>query len=265
METEFPKTFDSKTQESALYKLWEDQHAFEPNMEKGKKPFSIIMPPPNANDPLHIGHAMFITVEDIFTRYHRMKGDATLWLPGTDHAGIETQFVFEKKLAKQGKSRFDFDRETLYAMVWDYVQENSGLAVTQMKSLGASADWSRFKFTLDPDIVSLVLETFEKLYTDGLVYRGERLVNYCTKCGTGYSELEVEYEERPDKLYYLKYPIKGGGEVVVATTRPETMLGDTAVAVNPKDKRFSGFIGKTVLLPIMNREIPIIADEMVDM
>ena len=265
METEFPKTFDSKTQESALYKLWEDQHAFEPNMEKGKKPFSIIMPPPNANDPLHIGHAMFITVEDIFTRYHRMKGDATLWLPGTDHAGIETQFVFEKKLAKQGKSRFDFDRETLYAMVWDYVQENSGLAVTQMKSLGASADWSRFKFTLDPDIVSLVLETFEKLYTDGLVYRGERLVNYCTKCGTGYSELEVEYEERPDKLYYLKYPIKGGGEVVVATTRPETMLGDTAVAVNPKDKRFSGFVGKTVLLPIMNREIPIIADEMVDM
>ncbi len=265
MESEFPKTFDSKIQEPKLYKLWEDQHAFSPNMEKGKKPFSIIMPPPNANDPLHIGHAMFVTVEDIFIRYHRMKGDATLWLPGTDHAGIETQFVFEKKLAKQGKSRFDFDRETLYKMIWDYVQENSGIAIAQMKALGASADWSRFKFTLDHDIVSLVLETFEKLYQDGLVYRGERLVNYCTKCGTGYSELEVEYEERTDKLYYLKYPIKAGGEVIVATTRPETMLGDSAVAVNPKDKRFSGFIGKTVLLPIMNREIPIIADEMVDM
>ncbi len=264
METEFPKAFDAKTQEPELYKLWESRHAFEPSMEKGKKPFCIIMPPPNANDPLHIGHAMFVTVEDIFIRYHRMRGDAALWLPGTDHAGIETQFVFEKKLVKQGKSRFDFDRETLYKMIWDYVRENSGLAVEQMKSLGASADWSRFKFTLDPDIVALVLDTFEKLYGDGLVYRGERLVNYCVKCGTGYSELEVEYAERADKLYYFKYPIKDGGEVVVATTRPETMLGDTAVAVNPKDKRFSSVVGKTVVLPIVNREIPIIADEMVD-
>lgn len=265
METEFPKNFDAAAQESALSRLWEENRVFEPDVQAGKKPFCIIMPPPNANDPLHVGHAMFIAIEDIFIRYHRMKGDAALWLPGTDHAGIETQFVFEKKLAKQGKSRFDFDRNTLYQMIWDYVRENSDIAVNQMKALGASADWSRFTFTLDPDIVALVLDTFEKLYKDGLVYRGERLVNYCTKCGTGYSELEVEYEERNDKLYFLKYPIKDGGEVVVATTRPETMLGDTAVAVNPKDGRFADLVGKTVLLPILNREIPIIADEMVDM
>lgn len=227
---------------------------------KGQTPFTIIMPPPNANDPMHLGHAMFVTIEDILIRYHRMKGDATLWLPGTDHAGIETQFVFEKKLAKQGKSRYDFDRKTLYQMIADYVDENSGVAIQQMKKLGASADWARFKFTLDPDVVAFVLSTFEKLHKDGLVYRGERLINYCVKCGTSYSELEVEYEEKAGKLYTINY-----GPVAVATTRPETMLGDVAVAVNPNDTRYTFAIGTKLMLPLTNREIPIIADEMVDM
>lgn len=259
------KNYDHKENEGKIYSEWENSGAFTPPTgeavkKSAQKTFTIIMPPPNANDPLHVGHAMFVTIEDILIRYHRMKGDATLWLPGTDHAGIETQFVFEKKLSKQGKSRFDFDRDTLYQMIWGYVQENSGVAINQMKRLGASADWSRYKFTLDPEIVDKVLDTFIKLHKDGLIYKSEKLVNYCTKCGTAYSELEVEHEEQEDKLYYIKY-----GPLVVATTRPETLLGDVAVAVNPKDKRYSDLIGTLVKLPLTDREIPIVADEMVDM
>src|SRR3989344_1558369 len=194
------KNYDHKLHEDKIISAWEKRGAFaapEASRAKadGKRPFTLIMPPPNASDPLHVGHAMFVTIEDILIRYHRMKGDASLWLPGTDHAGIETQFVFEKKLKKEGKSRLDFDRETLYQMIWDYVQENSGVAVDQMKKLGASADWSRFKFTLDKDVVEMVLDTFIQLNKDGLIYRGERLVNYCTSCGTGYSDLEVEHED----------------------------------------------------------------------
>ena len=157
------KTFDFKKLESGLYDSWEKSGVFTPKIETGKQPYTIIMPPPNANDPLHVGHAMFVTIEDILVRFHRMLGDATLWLPGTDHAGIETQFVFEKKLAKEGKSRFDFDRDTLYQMIWKYVQDNSGVAIDQMKKLGASADWSRYKFTLDPEITKAVYTTFKKL------------------------------------------------------------------------------------------------------
>jgi len=224
-----------------------------------KKTFCIIMPPPNANDPMHIGHAMFVAIEDILIRYHRMLGDATLWLPGTDHAGIETQFVFEKKLAKTGKSRYDFDRTTLYRMIAEYVDENSGVAIEQMKRLGASADWSRQKFTLDPEVVKLVIATFKKLNDDGLVYKKEKLINYCTKCGTGYSELEVEHEEKEDKLYTIDY-----GIIKVATTRPETLLGDAAVAVNPTDSRYTKLVGQEVELPLVGRKIRIIADEMVD-
>ena len=259
------KNYDFLKSEVTICDKWENSGAFTPPtgeevLRSGRKPFTIIMPPPNANDPLHVGHAMFVTVEDILVRYHRMLGDPTLWLPGTDHAGIETQFVFEKKLAKEGKSRFDFDRDTLYKMIWDYVQENSELSVSQMKKLGASTDWTRQKFTLDKDIVDKVLDTFIELHNDGLVYKSERLVNYCTRCGTAYSELEVEHEEREDKLYFIKYE-----GITVATTRPETLLGDVAVAVNPKDSRYKDLIGKTVRLPIVDREIPIIADKVVDM
>lgn len=241
--------------------MWESGGFFAPNTTPSAQPFTVIMPPPNANDPLHIGHAMFITIEDILVRYHRMKGDSSLWLPGTDHAGIETQFVFEKKLAKQDKSRFNFDRETLYTMIWDYVQENSGVAVNQMKKLGASADWSMFKFTLDPDIVKRVLETFIKLHEDKLIYRGQKLINYCTKCGTGYSELEVEHIEETTKLYFIKY-----GPFVLATTRPETKFADTAVAVHPKDKRYREFVGKEIEVEglLKTFKLKVIADEYVD-
>ena len=255
------KNFDPKTCEDAIYRMWESGGYFVPKDDPTAPPFTIIMPPPNANDPLHIGHAMFITIEDILIRYHRMKGDSTLWLPGTDHAGIETQFVFEKKLAKQDKSRFNFDRETLYKMIWDYVQENSGVAVNQMKKLGASADWTKFKFTLDPDVVAKVLETFIALHSDGLIYRGQKLVNYCTKCGTGYSELEVEHTEETTKLYYIKY-----GPFVLATTRPETKFADTAVAVHPKDKRYKKYIGQEITVEglLGAFTLKVIGDEYVD-
>ena len=260
------KNYDHTQYEDKLYQKWEESGVFTPPtgeelLKSGKKPYTIIMPPPNANEPLHIGHAMFVTIEDIFIRYHRMKGFASLWLPGTDHAGIETQFVFEKKLAKEGKSRFDFDRETLYKMIWDYVQENGQVAINQMKKLGATADWSRYKFTLDPDIVEEVLKTFKKLHEDGLIYRAEKLVNYCTKCGTAYSELEVEYEEKNDPLYYIKY-----GPFVLATVRPETKFGDSAVAVHPDDKRYQQWIGKEIEVEGLNGKfkLKVIADKLVD-
>lgn len=249
--------FDHKKYETDIYKLWEESHAFEPH--GNGNPYCIIMPPPNANDPLHYGHARFVAIEDALTRYHRMKGDATLWLPGSDHAGIETQYVFEKKLAKEGKSRFDYDHETLYKMIWEYVQKNTGVMESQLRKLGASCDWTRFKFTLDSKIVKLVYKTFKKLYDDGLVYRGKRIVNYCPRCGTNYSQLEIDPVEKKDNLYFLDY-----GSVTIATTRPETIFADVAVAVNPKDKRYKHLVGKTAKIPIINREIPVIADNRVD-
>ncbi len=255
------KNYNHLNYEEKIYSQWEKSGIFSPDKKAKGKPFTIIMPPPNANDPLHIGHAMFITIEDFMIRYHRMLGDKTLWLPGTDHAGIETQFVFEKKLAKKDQSRFNFDRETLFKMIWDYVQENSGVAVDQMKKLGASADWSKFKFTLDPDIVDKVLDTFINLHKDSLVYRGEKLVNYCTKCGTGYSELEVEHIEETTKLYYIRY-----GPFVLATTRPETKFADTAVAVHPKDKRYKEYVGQEIEVDglLGKFKLKVIADDYVD-
>ena len=174
------KVYNHKDHEKQIYDLWEKGGHFVPQKGKAKKPFTIIMPPPNANDPLHIGHARFVTIEDTLVRYHRMKGEAALWLPGADHAGIETQYVFEKRLKDQGKTRFDFDRETLYQMIWDYVQENKSTMEEQLRQLGASCDWPRDKFTLDPEIIKIVYQTFKKLDNDGLVYRAKRLVNYCT-------------------------------------------------------------------------------------
>lgn len=265
-----PRYLHEKT-EQQMYDLWENAHAFKPSDSPksdsdNSKPFSIVMPPPNANDPLHIGHAMFISIEDIMIRFHRMKGVDTVWIPGTDHAGIETQYVFEKKLAKDGKSRFNFDRKTLFQMIWEYVQENSGVAVDQMKKIGASADWSRYKFTLDPDIVKKVLETFIKLHKDGLVYRDFQLVNYCTKCGTSYSELEVNHIDQTAPLYYVKYRFADNPKeyITVATVRPEPIFVDTHIAVNPSDDSKKHLIGKKVLNPLTDAEMEIIADEYVD-
>ncbi|KKR89771.1 MAG: Valyl-tRNA synthetase [Candidatus Woesebacteria bacterium GW2011_GWD1_41_12] len=251
--------YDHKKYEAKIYDKWEESGAFTPQIDKSKTPFTIVMPPPNANDPLHIGHARFVAIEDVLTRYHRMKGDSTLWLPGSDHAGIETQYVFEKKLKDKGKSRFDFDRDTLYGMIWEYVQENTGVMESQLKKLGASCDWSRFKFTLDPEIIKVVYNTFKKLYDDGLIYRGERIVNYCPRCGTAYSQLEVDYVERDDKFYYIDY-----GSITIATTRPETIFADVAVAVNPKDNKYKNLVGLTAKIPLINREVPVIADNLVD-
>lgn len=251
--------YDHQKYEADIYKLWEKSGAFSPASSKKEKPFTIIMPPSNANNPLHIGHALFITIEDILIRYHRMKGKPTLWLPGSDHAGIETQYVFEKELNKEGKSRFDFDRDTLFKMIWDYVQKNTGIMKDQLRTLGSSCDWSRFKFTLDPDIIKIVYKTFKKLYDGGLIYRGERIVNYCPRCGTAYSQLEVNYVERDDPFYYLDY-----GTLTIATTRPETIFADVAVAVNPKDTRYKNLIGKTAKIPLINREVPVIEDNLVD-
>jgi valyl-tRNA synthetase len=251
------KAYEHQKYEAEIYKMWEESGAFEP-IEKGV-PYTVLMPPPNANASLHAGHAMY-TIDDIMIRWKRMQGFSAVWIPGRDHAGFETQFVYEKKLAKEGKSRLDFDRKTLYENVFKFVEENSNLIFSQFRRLGLSADWSRAVFTLDVTVLLRVFETFKQMEKEGKVYRDEYLVNYCNHCGTSLSELEVDHVERTDKLYYIKY-----GLLTVATVRPETMFGDTAVAINPKDVRYKNLVGKTVKLPLTTREIPIIADEMVDM
>lgn len=265
--------YDPKKVEGKIYELWEKGGFFNPDKlpplkggKKRKESFCIIMPPPNSNGSLHLGHAVFVTLEDLMTRFARMRGKLALWLPGADHAGFETQVVFEKTLEKEGKTRFQFDRETLYQMIWDFTQKNKSHMENQLRQLGSSCDWSREKFTLDPDIVKIVYKNFYKLYDDGLVYRGKRVINWCVHHQTSLSDLEVAYQEREDKLTYIKYPLAdGSGNLTVATTRPETMLGDTAVAVNSKDERYKDIIGKKVLLPIQNREIPVIGDDAVEM
>jgi len=254
------KVYNHKDAEEGIYNLWEKNDYFKPEINPNGKPYCIILPPPNANGSLHFGHAMF-TVEDILIRYHRMLGDAALWLPGTDHAGIETQFVFEKELRDQGKSRLNFDRKTLYKMICKYVEEHRGGIEKQLKRLGLSLDWSREKYTLDPEIVKLVHKTFKRMYDDGLLYRDYRLVNYCTFDGTSFSDLEVSHEERISPLYYIKY-----GPLALATTRPETKFGDTAVAVHPEDKRYKKYVGKEVEIETVlgKAKIKVVADESVD-
>jgi valyl-tRNA synthetase len=254
------KAYNHKDVEEKIYKTWEEKEYFKPEINKNGKEYSIILPPPNANAPLHFGHAMYV-LEDIIIRFKRMQGFRTLWLPGADHAGFETQFVFEKKLQSEGKTRFDYDRETLYKMIWDFVQGNRPIMEGQLKKLGFSLDWDRKKFTLDSDVVQIVYKTFKKLFDEGLVYRAERLVNYCTYDGTSFSDLEVIYEERQNPLYYIKY-----GPLVLATTRPETKFGDTAVAVNPDDKRYKEYIGKEIEIETVlgKSKIKVVADKMVD-
>lgn len=258
-----PKTYEPNQYEADIYALWEKSGAFEP---KGKgESYSIVMPPPNANANLHIGYALVAALEDIPTRHNRMKGKRTLLLPGADHAGFETQAVYEKHLAKEGKSRFDFSREELYSQLYDFVAANRHNFESQFRKLGISCDWSKFTFTLDEKIVTRAYQTFKQLWDDGLIYRGERLVNFCTFHGTAFADIEVEYKEAKTHLWYIKYPlVDGSGELVVATTRPETMLGDTGVAVHPDDERYAQYIGKTVRLPLTGREVPVIADAFVD-
>ncbi len=252
------KAYQPQKTEPEIYRLWEKSGYFTPKKDPKKKPFSILLPLPNANDPLHVGHALF-TIQDILIRYHRMLGDPSLWLPGGDHAGIETQFVFEKELTKKGKSRFDFDRKTLYQMIVKFTEKNKDINKEQLKRMGFSLDWTRYHYSLEPEILKTVLNTFRQLHQDGLVYRGERIVNFCPHCGTAFSNLEVKYKEEKGRLYFLDY-----GLLQVATTRPETIFADVAVAVNPKDKRFKELVGQKATIPLINKKVPIIEDHLVD-
>lgn len=250
--------------EPNIYALWETSGALEPTGIG--KPYSIIMPPPNANGNLHIGHALDMNLKDILIRYHRMKGDDAVFIPGADHAGFETWVVYERELTKQGKSRFDFSRDQLYSQVWNFVQEKRGNMELQLRALGVSASWKHLTFTLDDKVINTVYDTFKKMWDDNLVYRGERIVNYCTEHQTSFADIEVEHKNEKGKLWKIAYPtLDKIGEIIVATTRPETMLGDVAVAVHPDDERYKKLVGTRILLPIVDKEIPIIADEYVDM
>ena len=250
--------------EPDIYALWETSNSFAPTGEG--KPYSIVMPPPNANGNLHIGHALDMNLKDILIRYHRLKGDDAVFIPGADHAGFETWVVYEKELAKQGKSRFDFSREQLYSQGWNFVQEKRGNMELQLRALGTSASWKHLTFTLDDKVIQTVYDTFKQMWEDDLIYRGERIVNYCTVHQTSFADIEVEHKTEKGTLWKIAYPtLDKIGEIVVATTRPETMLGDVAVAVHPDDERYKKLIGTRILLPIIDREIPIIADEYVDM
>ncbi|MEK7143452.1 MAG: valine--tRNA ligase, partial [Patescibacteria group bacterium] len=258
------KPYDPKENEERIYKLWEESGFFNPDKlpARHKEPFTIIMPPPNANGSLHAGHAVFVTIEDLIIRYKRMRGYKTLWLPGADHAGFETQVVYEKELEKEGRSRFKMDPQDLRREIMDFTLENKKFMESQLRQLGASCDWSREKFTLDPDIVKIVYSTFKQLCDDGLAYRGKRIINWCTKHQTSLSELETITEEREDPLYYMKY-----GPFVLATVRPETKFGDTAIAVHPNDPRYKKYVGKEIEIDslIGKTTLKVIADEFVDM
>ena len=257
MSIELNKAYDPSKYESEIYARWEESGAFKPDMSGTKAPFTIIMPPPNANGDLHLGHAMFV-IEDIMTRYRRMQGHPTLWLPGTDHAGIETQVVYERELKKAGQSRFDLGREKFYDAALNFTLTNQPNIISQMRSLGFSADWSRLKFTLDQDIIDTVYDTFKQMHQDGLIYRGNRIVNWCTSCQSSFADIEVKFIDRTDNIYTLDY-----GPVKIATTRPETIFADAAVAVHPDDPRFTKLIGQTAIIPLASRPIAIIADDYV--
>jgi len=263
MNEKFTKPYDPKAVEDKIYQKWEKSGYFNPDNlpERHEKPFTIIMPPPNANGNLHVGHSLFVTIEGIVTRYKRMRGYRSLWIPGADHAGFETQIVYEKKLSKEGRSRFKMDPKDLYKEIYDFTIENKSIMENQVRKMGASCDWSRNKFTLDSDIIKKVQKTFKKMYDDGLVYRSDRMVNWCTKHQTSLSDIETETVEKIDKLYYIKY-----GSVTVATVRPETIFGDVAIAVNPTDKRYKDLIGTDIKveIPTGKLKLKVIGDEMVE-
>ena len=263
MNKELPKVYEPQQVESRIYQMWEDHDCFKGVEDSKKKPFSIVMPPPNVTGQLHMGHALDCTLQDILTRFKRMQGYAALWVPGTDHAGIATQIKVEEELrVKEGKTRYDLGREKFLERVWKWKEEYGNRIVQQQKKMGVSCDWSRARFTMDEGCSKAVRETFCELYDKGLIYKGSRIINWCPHCATALSDAEVEYVDKPGHLWYIRYPLAdGSGDIVVATTRPETMMGDTGVAVNPNDEKFKHLIGKKCILPIMNREIPIVGDE----
>ena len=263
MNKELPKVYEPQQVESRIYQMWEDHDCFKGVEDSKKKPFSIVMPPPNVTGQLHMGHALDCTLQDILTRFKRMQGYAALWVPGTDHAGIATQIKVEEELrVKEGKTRYDLGREKFLERVWKWKEEYGNRIVQQQKKMGVSCDWSRARFTMDEGCSKAVRETFCELYDKGLIYKGSRIINWCPHCVTALSDAEVEYVDKPGHLWYIRYPLAdGSGDIVVATTRPETMMGDTGVAVNPEDENFKHLIGKKCILPIMNREIPIVGDE----
>ena len=257
------KTYTPNEYEPSIYALWEESGVFKP---KGQgQPYAIVMPPPNANGNLHVGHALGSAIQDVLVRYHRMQGYDAVYIPGADHAGFETWVVYERELEKHGQTRFDFNREELYAQVWDFVAKRRGDMELQLRAIGVGADWDDLVFTLDDKVIKTVYDTFEKMWQDGYIYRGERIVNYCTQHQTSFSDYEVVHKNEKGKLWEIAYPlIDKVGEIIIATTRPETMFGDVAVAVNPNDERYKDLVGCKVLLPIVKREIPIIADDYVD-
>ena len=259
--------FNPKEFEDRLYKEWEEKGNFKPSKDKTKEPYCIMMPPPNVTGKLHMGHALDDTLQDILIRYKRMRGYRTLWLPGSDHAAISTEMKVVQKLKKEGKTKQDLGREKFLEETWTWTKEYGGIIQKQQRKLGCSCDWERNRFTLDEGMSDAVLEQFVRLYNKGLIYKGKRMVNWCTSCNTSISDAEVEYKEEASHLWHIRYKISGTEDkyIEVATTRPETMLGDTAVAVHPKDERYKDLVGKTCILPIMNKEIPIIADEFVEM
>mgnify|MGYP002515919341 FL=1 len=260
---ELPKQYEPKLVESAIYEMWMENDCFKATPDPDKKPYSIVMPPPNVTGQLHMGHALDATLQDILTRYRRMQGYSALWLPGTDHAGIATQIKVEEELrVNEGKTRYDLGREKFLERVWAWKEKYGSRIVQQQKKLGVSCDWSRSRFTMDEGCSKAVREAFCEMYEKGLIYKGSRIINWCPHCLTALSDAEVEYIDKPGHLWYIRYPLSdGSGDIVVATTRPETMMGDTGVAVNPEDEKFKHLIGKTCILPIMNREIPIVGDE----
>ena len=263
MRRELPKQYDPKLVEDSIYQMWMENDCFHADPDPDKKPYSIVMPPPNVTGQLHMGHAMDSTLQDILTRYKRMQGYSALWVPGIDHAGIATQIKVEEELrTKENLTRYDLGREKFLERVWAWKEKYGNRIVEQQKKMGVSCDWSRARFTMDEGCSKAVRETFCELYDKGLIYKGSRIINWCPHCMTALSDAEVEYTDKPGHLWYIRYPLAdGSGDIVVATTRPETMMGDTGVAVNPEDEKFKHLIGKTCILPIMNREIPIVGDE----
>ena len=264
--SELNKTYSPKEIEDKWYKTWEEKKYFAAKVEEGKDNYSIVIPPPNVTGILHMGHVLNNSIQDTLIRWKRMSGNNTLWMPGTDHAGIATQNRVERRLAESGLKKEDLGREKFIAETWQWKEEHGGIITNQLRKLGASLDWDRERFTMDEGLSESVKEIFIKLYNDGLIYQGEYMVNWCPRCGTALADDEVEHKDKVGKIWEIKYPIEGTEEfLVVATTRPETMLGDTGVAVNPNDERYKNLVGKNVILPLMNRPIPIVADEYVDM